>query len=75
MTNGELVVRGVVLDQNGVASVKVNGVDATIAPNGRDWSVTLTGVPAGGVEITASSTDAAGNAEAMPHTTHFWVAE
>jgi hypothetical protein len=71
--DGSLTVRGVSLDASGVASVTVNGYDATVADNGMDWSITFTDVPEGGLELSAVAVDTAGQSEQMPHETIVWV--
>lgn len=73
--DGTMTVRGVVLDRFEVDRVLVNGVEATIADNGIDWSVTFENVPAGGITVEAVATDAAGHQEQMPHSVRVWRVE
>ncbi len=65
---GIVIVKGVSVDENNLTSVTVNGVSATIASNGIDWTATLTGVANGSLTITAVGTDDSGNRELTPHT-------
>jgi hypothetical protein len=62
-----LEVCGVAVDQFGIASVQVNGVEATVDRNGYDWCATLTGLSQGPLEITAVATDNSGHVELTPH--------
>ncbi len=73
--DGTFTVRGVVLDRFDVETVTVNGVEAEIAENGMDWSVTFENVPKGGITIEAVATDAAGHQEQMPHQVQFWLVD
>ncbi|MEM6994767.1 MAG: G8 domain-containing protein [Myxococcota bacterium] len=72
-TAGSLTVRGVVMDRFEVEQVLVNGIPATIEPNGMDWSVTFDDVPEGGIMLEAVATDAAGHEEQMAHAVRVWI--
>lgn len=67
----KLLVRGTTSDNGVVTKVLVNGHEAkATASNFAEWEVLLDGVASAKTKLTASSEDAAGNAEKQPHT---WV--
>ncbi|UCD86003.1 MAG: VCBS repeat-containing protein, partial [Deltaproteobacteria bacterium] len=62
-----LTVTGTASDLNGIDSVTVNGQSADYNPGLGTWSVTLSGLAEGELEIAASAADNAGNsADSMP---------
>jgi hypothetical protein len=64
---GKLTVRGTTADGGAVKRVSVNGKEArSLRPNFAEWEVVLA-VPEGGLTLTASAEDAAGNVETTPH--------
>jgi uncharacterized protein (TIGR03067 family) len=65
---GALVVRGTTSENETVQEVLVNGCAARATePNFAQWEVTLDGLPAGEVELSARAADRAGNVEPRPH--------
>ena len=69
---GKITVRGVSLDQFGIATVTINGQPAELASNGFDWRVELQVQP-GPLTLTAVATDVNGNTEATSHSVHLRV--
>jgi hypothetical protein len=66
---GKLLVRGTTSDDGPVKRVVVNGREAVATANNfAQWEAVLDGVLAGGMRLTASAEDAAGNIEKRPHT-------
>jgi hypothetical protein len=68
LSGGGLLVRGTCSDNGEVKQVVVNGkVAKPQAANFAEWEVTLAGADAQAAALTASATDAKGNAERTPH--------
>jgi hypothetical protein len=64
---GELIVRGTTADDGTVERVTVNGRAAVaLRPNFAEWEAVVP-LPGGGVTLSASARDAAGNVEPRPH--------
>jgi hypothetical protein len=65
---GNFTVRGSTADNGTVRRVVVNGQEARALPaNFAEWEVTLSGVAAGRVQLSAHAEDPAGNVEPRPH--------
>jgi hypothetical protein len=65
---GKLLVRGTTSDDGPVKRIMVNGREAlATARDFAQWEVVLDGVRPGGMKLTASAEDAAGNIEMLPH--------
>jgi hypothetical protein len=66
---GKFFVRGTTSDDGPVKRVLVNGREAVAtARDFAQWEALLDGVLPGGMRLTASAEDAAGNIEMLPHT-------
>jgi len=66
--DGSVTVRGTTADNGTVKRVLVNGREAkALRDNFAEWEVTLTGLPAGDLKLSAHAEDAAGNVEQRPH--------
>ena len=68
--NDRLLVRGIVSDNGEVKRVVVNGRNAQLNSETRDWEITLPAVGRS-LELIVGSEDAAGNKEKLPHV-HTW---
>ena len=70
----QIEVRGICMDNSGIAKVEVNGQPAQ-PESGTDlthWKILLQGLPHGKIEIVATATDSAGNQELNPHRITIW---
>lgn len=64
----QLIVRGTTSDNGPVKSVTVNGQPVKpTRENFAEWEITLAGVKAGAIQLTAFAEDVAGNVEKTPH--------
>jgi hypothetical protein len=65
---GKLRVRGSTADNGTVTKVLVHGQAAkALAPNFKEWEITLDNLPPGPLRLEAFAQDAAGNVEKLEH--------